>query len=166
MESGFGYMPARAEDAPVIYGLAKGLVDRYEDCTAIDYEKVLSWMERKIKSHIDEYTCIVRQGQTVGYYRLCSENGELELDDFYILPAFRNQGIGTRVMRKILSEANYAVFCTCLQRIGGLWPCTSAWDLFSESRCRIHAASSGERLDIVCVQAYNIRYNTLRSAKK
>ncbi len=97
-------------DAPVIYGLAKGLVDRYEDRTAIDYEKVLSWMERKINSHIDEYTCIVRQGQTVGYYRLCSVDGELELDDFYILPAFRNQGIGTRVLRKILSEANYPVF--------------------------------------------------------
>ena len=51
------YRMADKEDIPKIYNLAKDLIDQYEDISAIDYEKVLAWVNRKIETHISEYCC-------------------------------------------------------------------------------------------------------------
>ena len=71
------YRMADKEDIPKIYNLAKDLIDQYEDISAIDYEKVLAWVNRKIETHISEYCCVQTEGQTCAYYRLC-EDGELD----------------------------------------------------------------------------------------
>ena len=39
------YRTAQAEDIPVIFSLSKDLIDRYEDLSSIDYEKVMAWMD-------------------------------------------------------------------------------------------------------------------------
>lgn len=104
------FMPADHGDISVIFEMSKELIDRYEDLSSIDYEKVLSWVKRKIETRISEYVSVQREGQKVGFYRLCPVDGKLELDDFCILPDFRNQGIGTITLKKILSEAKMPVF--------------------------------------------------------
>ncbi len=104
------YVPADRGDCAAIFEMSKELIERYEDLSAIDYENVLGWVRRKIETRIGEYWLIQKDGKTVGYYRLCPEARKIELDDFYILPDYRNQGIGTLTLQKIISEAKCPVF--------------------------------------------------------
>lgn len=101
---------ARAEDADIIFALCRELIDTYEDLTAIDYDMVLSWVERKIRTRIGEYTCIRLGAQKAGFYRLSSDGDCMELDDLYILPPFRGQGLGTAVLKKCCAETSGPVF--------------------------------------------------------
>ena len=104
---------ARMEDIPVIYSQAKALVDAYEDVSSIDYEKVLNWMERKIERHIEEYQCIVKDGERCAYWRLCQDG---ELDDFYVLPGFQGQGIGSCIMKKCIEESEGPIWLYVFSR--------------------------------------------------
>lgn len=110
MKNDLDYAPADSTDAAMIYAMCKALIDCYEDPASIDYEKVLAWTKRKIETQIGQYTCILKDGQKAGYYRLYPMEGQLELDDFYVLPDFRNQGIGTKSLKRIISEADCPIF--------------------------------------------------------
>lgn len=104
------YAPALAEDVPVIFAQAKELVDAYEDVEHIPYDRVMDWMRRKIAGHLGEYRRIYRGETLVGYFRLAPAEGKTELDDFYILPAYRGQGVGGAVLRELLAGISGPVF--------------------------------------------------------
>lgn len=104
------YAPAREEDIPAIFAQAKALVDAYEDVERIPYDQVMGWMRRKIAGHLEEYRRIYRGEELVGYYRLAPAEGKMELDDFYILPACRGQGVGTTVLTDCLATTELPVF--------------------------------------------------------
>lgn len=101
---------ASQADIPVIFGESKALVDAYEDLSKIDYNKVISWIERKITNNIHRYTVICMNGEKVGYFRLEEQGNEAELDDLYILPPYRNRGIGKEVLRRCLNMTDKPVF--------------------------------------------------------
>ena len=105
------YEPARPEDAPVIFGFAKELIERYETDQDLDLEMALGWTKRKIEKRIGEYTRVLRDGQTVAYYRFVPDGDRMELDDLYVLPAWRNRGIGTAILRRCLAQGNPIYFC-------------------------------------------------------
>lgn len=90
---------ATVADASPIFRLSKELIDRYEDCSAIDYPAVMRWVEQKIRTNIGTYRRILLHGQLAGYYRFVPSGAEMELDDLYILPEFQNRGIGSEVLR-------------------------------------------------------------------
>ena len=92
---------ATKEDAGVVFQLCRDLIDTYEDCASIDYPKVLQWVEKKISGNIHNYTVVTLCGEKVGYYCLEKQEDKWELNDFYILPQYRNQGIGTTVLKQI-----------------------------------------------------------------
>jgi len=104
------FCPAGEPDIPVIFDLCRVLILRYEDPAAVDLEKVLAWTQGKVRENIREYTCVRLDGRTVGYYRLAPAEGMTELDDFYILPELRGQGIGTRVLEKLCRETAGPLF--------------------------------------------------------
>lgn len=114
------YLPAAREDAPCIYRLCRQLIDKYEDVNSIPYEKVLAWVEKKIENGILSYTRIEIEGQTAGYFHLCrSDDGRLELDDFYILEPCRGKGIGTEVLMEILANAGEDVMLYVFNKNAG-----------------------------------------------
>ena len=104
------YRPAMGTDAPAIFRLCKDLIDAYEDLASIDYERVIAWVEEKIRSRITDYTCIYDAGEKVGYYKLTQEADGWELDDFYILPEHRGRGIGSQVLDHCLHQTDGAVY--------------------------------------------------------
>lgn len=104
------YINADVSDIEAIFSLSKKLIDTYEDIGAIDYDKVIRWLRRKIEGHIGEYVRVRLDGQTAGYYRFCPSEERMELDDLYVLPEFRNRGIGTQIIRKCCAETELPVF--------------------------------------------------------
>lgn len=104
------YRQATPADVAPIYELCKQLIDRYERTESIDYPKVLAWVRTKLKNAIEEYTVIYVNGQKAGYYHFYkNEDGLFELDDLYVYPEFRNQGIGTQVIRECCASVNEPV---------------------------------------------------------
>lgn len=104
------YVPAQPEDVEVIFRLNKQLIDEYEDLSSIDYPKVLDWVRRNLERNLPAFTRVLQDGALAGYYSLAPVDGKMELDSMFVLPPFRNQGIGTAVLKKCLSESPVPVF--------------------------------------------------------
>ena len=109
------YEPARSEDAPTIFGFARELIEQYENDPGIDLDMALRWTRRKIEQRIHEYTRVLWDGETAAYYRFVpseerTDGPWMELDDLYVLPAFRNRGVGTAVLRRCLLEGKPVYF--------------------------------------------------------
>ncbi len=104
------YAPIKKEDIDTIYAFCKKLIDDYEDLDSIDYDKVLAWVKRKIEKRADEYKRVLIGGDLAGFYRFHEEDGEMEIDDLYILPEYRGMGIGTKVLEKCLYDTDKTVF--------------------------------------------------------
>ena len=107
------YQTAEHADIPVIYAQAKELIDTYEDLTAIDYERVLSWVNRKLTENISYYCRVTLNGEACAYYRLCADG---ELDDIYVLPAFRGRGIGSEILKKCIAESSDPLYLYVFSR--------------------------------------------------
>lgn len=97
------YSPALSEDKDAVFTLCKQLIDDYEDTAAIDYEKVIGWIKRKLEKNITSYTRVMVEGKLAGWYSLDKETGEL--DDLYILPQFQGMGLGSAVINKCIAES-------------------------------------------------------------
>ena len=104
------FQPAQLQDADVIFEQARELIERYEDPDLVEIPKVLSWMEKKIHSEISGYTRVLHNGEIVGYFHLDKSQTPAELDDFYVLPAHRGQGIGSEILEILFSEMNTPIF--------------------------------------------------------
>ena len=113
------FAPAEAADMESLFRFSKALIDEYEDLQSIDYEKVLAWVRRKIETQIGTYTCIFRDGRKAGYYRFSPADGMMEIDDLYIFPEFRNQGIGTAVIQNCCAETEFPVMLYVFTRNTG-----------------------------------------------
>ena len=121
---------AGVSDIPVIFAQAKELIDTYEDVSSIDYDKVLAWVKRKITEHISEYRCAVVDDKKCAFWRLCADG---ELDDLYVLPAFRGMGIGTQIMEKCMEESEKTIYLYVFSRnIRAI----SFYERFGISACR------------------------------
>lgn len=108
--SELSYLPATEQDIPVIFSLCKDLIDAYEDVGSIDYDRVLAWVGEKLRKNIIQYTCVYQGDNKVGYFCFAKQNDGWEIDDLYVLPEYRNRGIGTEILKHCLQIADSSVF--------------------------------------------------------
>lgn len=104
---------ATANDVEALFGLNKRLIEKYETNLKLDFEKIYSWVKRKLENNIESYQCIYCEGIKVGYFHIHNNGGKLEFDDLYIFDKFQGRGIGTKVLKYVTSiaeEKNKAVF--------------------------------------------------------
>lgn len=113
------YEQATKADVERIFALSKTLIDRYEDLDSIDYAKVLQWVRRKIEAQIGEYQRVLMDGSLAGYVHFHPDGERMELDDLYILPEYRGQGIGTAVVEKCCAETEKPVYLYVFRRNEG-----------------------------------------------
>lgn len=111
MEIAFDH--ATYEDIEMLFSLNKRLIEEYETNLKLDFEKIYSWVRRKLENNIESYQCIYFDGTKVGYFYLHNDGEKLELDDLYIFDEFQGRGIGTKVLDFVASvakERNKEVF--------------------------------------------------------
>lgn len=113
------YERASGADMEAIFALSKALIDQYEDVESIDYDKVLQWVRRKIEAQIGEYQRVMMDGSLAGYVHFHPDGERMELDDLYILPEYRGQGIGTAVVEKCCAETEKPVYLYVFRRNEG-----------------------------------------------
>lgn len=101
---------AREEDIERLFALEKELIDTYEDRESIDYDKVLDWVRRKLEKQVGQFTRVLRDEVLVGYYHLTPGEGKWELDDLFIFPEYRGQGIGAKVLERCFAQAEGPIF--------------------------------------------------------
>ena len=104
------FIPAKAEDADIIFSQCRELVERYEDPTQVDMAHVLSWLDKKIRRNIPQYTCVLCGEEKVAFFSLSEDESTLELDDLYVLKPYRNQGIGSEILKYCIALANKPIF--------------------------------------------------------
>ena len=113
------YEQATQADAERIFSMSKALIDQYEDIASIDYDKVLQWVRRKIEAQIGEYQRVLMDGSLAGYVHFHPDGERMELDDLYVLPEYRGQGIGTAVVEKCCAETVKPVYLYVFRRNEG-----------------------------------------------
>ena len=104
------YAKAKPDDIPLIYQMASELIAQYEDFSGMNKEKVLTWTKRSIECHLPQYTRVCLNDQLAAFYRLTAEDDKYELDNLFVLPCFRGQGIGSEILRKCISETDRDLF--------------------------------------------------------
>lgn len=119
MTASLTFAPAGEADIEPLFAFNRELILTYEDLSSIDVDRVLAWVQRKLRVSIDEYQRAVLDGQTVGYFHFCRSGDEMELDDLYVLAPFRGRGIGTAILQKCLSEAKRPIFLYVFTRNAG-----------------------------------------------
>ncbi|QQY78822.1 acetyltransferase (GNAT) family protein [Keratinibaculum paraultunense] len=92
---------ASSTDIDKIFELNKDLIEKYETNLNYDFEKIFTWVKKKIEKNIDNYQCIYFNGIKVGYFFLHTEGEILELDDLFIFEKFQGKGIGTKVLKYV-----------------------------------------------------------------
>ena len=103
------YEPAGTEDIESIFQANQSMIDQYENIEQIDYQRVLAWVRRKIETHIAEYARVLEAGTPVGYCYCHETAGQMEIDDLWISPPYRNRGIGTEIIRKCIGGTSLPV---------------------------------------------------------
>ena len=103
---------ALKSDVDILYNLNKKLIDKYENINDIAYDEVLRWVYKKITTFIDDYKRIVINKETVGFFHFYyqREVDMFELDDFYILDKYQNQGIGSYILNDLLAKTKKPIF--------------------------------------------------------
>ena len=89
------YICAEQRDLPLLFRLNRQLIEEYEDLGSIDYERVLTWVERNLAENLPHFRKILVGGIPAGFFCL---NGS-ELDSLFVFPEFRGQGIASDVIR-------------------------------------------------------------------
>ena len=98
------------EDIQSIFAMFCKSVEDYEDLEKKDFSRLKAWEMSKLQKHISEFYCISFEGKKSGYVRFCPNGDSMEIDDFYILPEFRNKGIGTETLRRLKKSTNKPIF--------------------------------------------------------
>ena len=97
------FAPALEEDLETLYQLNKELIDRYEDTAAIAYDRVLDWVRDNLRENLPSFRRVLKDGELAGFYCLTIDEfwDTAELDSLFVLPQYRNQGIGTHILQEV-----------------------------------------------------------------
>ncbi len=102
--------PARPEDVETIFQLNRQLIDQYEDMDSIDYPRVLHWVRRNIERTLPHFHRVMWNGELAGFYALIPGNDKWEIDSLFVLPAFQNRGIGTKILKSCQDASPVPLF--------------------------------------------------------
>lgn len=98
------FFPACLKDLPLLLRWNLEHAKAYETAK-LDWRRVEELLDEKLRLELPDCRAVFRNGEKVGYFSLHRHSDYLELDNFWIFPPFRGQGIGSQVLQYCKGEA-------------------------------------------------------------
>lgn len=95
-----GYETCRLEDLPLILKDSLALIQGVAKEQGLDLSLLEKALVIETQDQLPQYRKVSRQDQVLAYFRLEGLD-PVELDDFNVLAAFRNQGIGSAILEDL-----------------------------------------------------------------
>lgn len=115
------YKKADQSDKKEIFNMFCKMVESYENLEKRNFDFIKKFELEKLDSFIDEYDCFYLNNEKVGYVLFLEDGNKMEIDDFYVLPKFRNLGIGSEVLKHLISKTEKSIFLyTFIKNIGAI----------------------------------------------
>jgi len=115
------YKKADQSDKKEIFNMFCEMVASYENLEKRNFNAIKNFELEKLDSLIEEYDCFYFNNEKVGYVLFSEDGNKMEIDDFYILPKFRNLGIGSEVLKHLISKTEKSIFLyTFIKNIGAI----------------------------------------------
>ena len=109
------YRPATEADLPLVTDQVIALTMQYKDAFKTPcFDLTVETVKDNILAFIEDYIIVLRDCQTVAFYLLGDEFGLTHLEELIVLPQYRNQGIGSEVVKTIMPQCTMALMVTVL----------------------------------------------------
>lgn len=86
-----------------------------KDLDKVEVEKINNYVNKTISKQIFEYKNIILNNIIVGSFLITKNKDGLLLDEIFLEEQYRNKGIGTTIIKDVVSKANNNVYL-CVQR--------------------------------------------------
>lgn len=83
---------------------------RHYNPNMFDIERELMQIYRRVKDNFGSYKLVKYGGEKAAYYYFHKNGDMMMLEDIYVLPRFRNHGIGTAIVRRCISETEQPLY--------------------------------------------------------
>jgi ribosomal protein S18 acetylase RimI-like enzyme len=111
-----------------------------------EQNKILTYITKSTNEHIHDYQLIIMNHDIVGAFLIYNYEDGILLDEIYLLEEYRNKGIGSKILKGILSNHNRTY----------LWVYKS----------NVKAISLYKKLDFTVIEETETRYKMLCDRKK
>ena len=93
-------------DYDFIYQVKKNAYKKYVEMNYGDWneEQQKEYFKRFIEAYKEGAYIIIFDGQDVGFYNGCIEDGKYEIGNICIIPEYQNRGIGTSILNDVLLD--------------------------------------------------------------
>lgn len=105
-EQKYGLRDVTENDYDFIYQVKKNAYKKYVEMNYGEWneEQQKAYFRRFMEACKEGAYIIVFDGQDVGFYNGCIENGKYEIGNICIIPEYQNRGIGTSILKDILLD--------------------------------------------------------------
>ena len=100
-------MKANIDDVSILidYKL-KSIFDYAENLSLEEIKQINNYVKSNVPKQIDDYKVICINDKKVGCLLVANKDDGVLLDEIYLEEKYRNKGIGTSIIKKILSSYN------------------------------------------------------------
>jgi len=101
----YGMRDIVENDYDFIYQVKKNAYQKYVEMNygSWDEEQQKAYFGRFMEAYKEGAYIITFDGQDIGFYNGCMEDGRYEIGNICIIPEYQNRGIGTAILKDILS---------------------------------------------------------------
>ena len=89
----------------------RNIFDYANHLTEDEMSRIIDYVKKMVPKQLDNYRNITRGSRIIGCLLVFEENDYYVLDEIYIESQYRNQGIGTDIIKGILKEHPYVKLC-------------------------------------------------------
>ena len=102
----YEFRSASENDYEFIYQVKKDAYKKYVEINfgTWDEERQREYFAKFIEARKESAYIITYEGTEIGFYNGCSEGNSYEIGNICIIPEYQNRGIGTAILRDVLSE--------------------------------------------------------------
>lgn len=89
----------------------RNIFDYASHLTEDEMSRIIDYVKKTVPKQLDNYKNITMGSRIIGCLLVLQENDYYVLDEIYIEEQYRNQGIGTDIIKNVLKDHDYVKLC-------------------------------------------------------